>query len=208
VESQNPAGEPGPGYSTGQPGYPSQPGYPGQPGSFPPAPPAPPAKRTNGWAIASLIFGIIGGIPLGLIFGIVGLVKSGAYRSGKVLSIIGIVLSLAWIAPVAYVTPHIIKASDPGCVAAEANVKQINDKLTADQNNPEAFVADVQNMIKQLTDAAAKSKNAKARDAMTRTAADFQELLDGVRAGKAPSADLSARVEADGNAVDKECGKF
>lgn len=196
MQSQNPAGEPGPGYTPGQPGYP------------PPAPPAVPAKRTNGWAIASLIFGIIGGIPLALIFGIIGLVKAGAYRSGKVLSVIGIVLALIWIAPVAYVTPHLIKASDPGCIAAESNVQKINDKMTADANNPEAFVADLQNIIKELNDAAAKSKNAKARDAMTRTAADFQELLAGVQAGQAPSADLQARVEADGNAVDKECGKF
>jgi hypothetical protein len=167
-----------------------------------------PAKRTNGWAITGLVFSIIGGILFGLIFGVIGLVKSKTYRSGKVMSVIAIVLSLVWIAPVAYVVPHLIKAADPGCISANANVSKLNDKMAADVADPQAEVADLQGLIKELNSAAAKSKNATARDAMTRLANDFQEMLDGALAGNAPSAAMVTRIDADGKAVDKACGKF
>jgi hypothetical protein len=78
-----------------------------------------------------LIFGVLASIPLGLIFGIVGLVKSKTYRSGKVMSWIGIVLSIVWIIPVVAVlvtvAPRIAKANDeakdPGCVAVESSIR-------------------------------------------------------------------------------------
>lgn len=64
-----------------------------------------PAKRTNGFAIAGFVLTLIGLfcgyytydiVPLlGLIFSIVGLVKSKEYGSGRGLSIAGIVISLA-----------------------------------------------------------------------------------------------------------------
>src|SRR4051812_31685148 len=76
------------------PGYPNPPQQPFQPG--------PPASgpRTNGWAIASLICGLLGCIPgiaslLAIVFGIVGVKKANEPQtSGKGIAITGIVLGL------------------------------------------------------------------------------------------------------------------
>jgi hypothetical protein len=61
----------------------------------------PPGKRSNGWAIASLICGILGCVPfltgaLAVIFGILGIRKSNdpQVNSGKGLSIAGLVLGV------------------------------------------------------------------------------------------------------------------
>ncbi|MGH3858123.1 septum formation family protein [Actinokineospora sp.] len=53
---------------------------------------------TNGFAIAALVFGILGGIPLSVIFGIVALVKiRKTGQSGKGLAIAGLALSGVWL---------------------------------------------------------------------------------------------------------------
>ena len=89
-----PPGQP-PGY---QP-YP-QPGYPyGQYGQ-PPAPyPTYPTKpSTNGFAIASLILGIIGGVLLSVIFGIIALNQTkGGRQGGRGMAIAGLIISAAWV---------------------------------------------------------------------------------------------------------------
>ncbi len=95
-----PSGPPPP---YGQPHY-GQPQY-GSP--YPPPPPLPyqdagqpypaPPPRTNWWAIVSLIFGVIGGVPIGLVCGVVGLIKAKEYRAGRGMAIAGIVLSVLWI---------------------------------------------------------------------------------------------------------------
>src|SRR5450432_783256 len=61
-------------------------------------PPPQPVSKNNGWAIASLIFGIIGCIPflsgiLAVIFGIVGIKKS-PQSGGKGLAITGLILGI------------------------------------------------------------------------------------------------------------------
>ena len=194
-------------YPTGDQGA----GYPGGPGLFPPAAPVP-AKRTNGFAVASLIFGIIGGIPLGIIFGIVGLVRAKTYRSGKAMSWIGIVLSVLWIIPVAIVigigASHVSKAIDPGCTSARTTLTGMDEKIAKDANNADAFKADLQTTVSALKDAAAKTKSDKARTAMTNTAADFQALLDSLNSGTQLDAAFQTKLEADANSVDKECGAF
>jgi Domain of unknown function (DUF4190)/Septum formation len=64
----------------------------------PPPPPPPGGGGTSGFAIASLVFGIIGGIPLGIAFGIVALVRIKQRRqSGTGMAIAGITLSCLWL---------------------------------------------------------------------------------------------------------------
>lgn len=57
-----------------------------------------PPKTTSGWAIAALIFGIIGGVLLSVIFGIVALNKTKDGRQGgRGMAIAGLVLSGLWV---------------------------------------------------------------------------------------------------------------
>lgn len=94
-----PGGDP---YQQPPPG-PGVPGPPGAPGAQPwPGygyPPPPPVQRgTNGFAIAALVLGLLGAVPLGIIFGIVALrqiKRSG--QQGKGMAIAGLVLSVVWL---------------------------------------------------------------------------------------------------------------
>jgi hypothetical protein len=65
-------------------------------GGYPPmTPPDPPVKQRNGFAIAGIVLAILLVWPLGLIFSIIGLVKSKArHGAGRALSIAGIIVSL------------------------------------------------------------------------------------------------------------------
>ena len=94
-----PAYGPGPGayqepaYGPGPGGYPPPGGYPG------PGYPPPPAQKpgTNGFAIASLIFGIIGGVLLGFIFGFIALSQTKRTgQNGRGLALAGVILSSMW----------------------------------------------------------------------------------------------------------------
>ena len=109
-----PPGPPGPPPPPYGPPYGPPPGGPygpppGEPyGAYPPPPPlpypsgpgqpyyGPPPPRTNWWAIVSLIFGVIGGVLIGLVCGIVGLKKAKEYQNGRGLAITGIVFSCLW----------------------------------------------------------------------------------------------------------------
>jgi hypothetical protein len=62
-----------------------------------PTPPVPPGG-TNGFAIASLIFGIIGGILFSVVFGIVALVQiPRRNQQGKGMAIAGLIVSGVWL---------------------------------------------------------------------------------------------------------------
>jgi hypothetical protein len=71
-------------------------------------PPALPRKQTstNGWAIASLVLGIIGGSLLAIVFGLVGrsqIRRSGGRQGGLGLATAGIVLGCVWLGLIAIV---------------------------------------------------------------------------------------------------------
>lgn len=70
----------------------------GQPYGAPGPVPGPQNRKTNGFAIASLVFGIIGGVILSVIFGIIALVQINKRgQRGKGLAIAGLVLSAVWL---------------------------------------------------------------------------------------------------------------
>jgi Septum formation len=70
----------------------------GQSGQYGQYPPQPPPRSTNGFAIASLILGIIGGVLLSVIFGIIALIQTkGGRQAGRGMAIAGLVISGAWI---------------------------------------------------------------------------------------------------------------
>jgi len=84
------------------PGQPQGPYYP-PPGPYPPGPyppgpyPPQPTGATNWWAIISLIFGILGGVPVSVICGVVGLRRARAGQGGRGMAIAGLVLSAVWV---------------------------------------------------------------------------------------------------------------
>lgn len=122
-----------PQYGTGQQQYGTGPQYAAsQPYSAPPqqTPPGgygmpyqqlPPAKSgTNGFAIASLIFGVMGGVLLGFIFGFVALSQiKKRNQNGRGMAIAGLVLSTLWSLVICGVIGvAIVAANDSGTTGA------------------------------------------------------------------------------------------
>ncbi|HEY2796172.1 MAG TPA: DUF4190 domain-containing protein [Micromonosporaceae bacterium] len=173
-----------------------------------PAPAAP--QGGNGFAVTSLITGILALWPLGLIFGFLGLSRAKKVGKGKVMSWVGIVLSVIYIAATAFLYPHITKALDPGCRAAITVHGNYPDaKVTKDLNtNPTVGAADLQAEIKGFGDAAAKSKSATAKAAMMAEVGDLTNTLQGFANQTPPSAELQAKTTTDENAIIKACGGF
>ena len=174
-------------------------------------PSEPPVKGSNGFATAALIFGIIPAIPLGIGFGIAGLVRAAKVQSGKVRSWVGIILAVLWLIPTiivgAYLGSHVSKALDPGCIAGKDAITNIADKkMKADEGNVDALLKDMEDLVTQLNDAAAKSKNDAARTAIKKLADDFNEEVTTVKSGKVPSDAWEKRMETDAQAVDDACG--
>ena len=170
--------------------------------------PAAPAKVGNGFAVAGFITGLLP-LPLfGLIFSVIGLVKSTKVSKGKILSILGIVLSLAWIGVGAYVGPHVVKAADPGCrVATKLNNDYPDSKVQADSSDPAKLGADLQAIYAGLTDAAKKAKNADAKAALETYATDYGTFLQAAAQGQ-QDATLVAKLNADDDKANAACGAF
>ncbi|MGX9789408.1 septum formation family protein [Mycobacterium sp. MMS18-G62] len=87
---------------------PPPPGPAGPQGPYPPPPPlpyqeypqgyyAPPQSQTNGWAIASLILGLVGAVLFSVICGIIGLNRAKKGQGGRGMAIAGLVLSALWV---------------------------------------------------------------------------------------------------------------
>ncbi|WP_035841466.1 DUF4190 domain-containing protein [Kitasatospora azatica] len=172
---------------------------------YPPVAPQPQGK--NGFAVASLVFGLIGGILFGLVFGFIGLSRAKKVGKGKAMAWVGIVLSILWIAPIAYFVPVLLKATDPGCMAAKSTLNTYNDsKLNADQNNPDALKTDLQTLTSQLAADSAKSNNSAAKTAIKNLSDDFQQLVTAINTGTVPGDELQAKINDDAKKIDTECG--
>ncbi|SEF11670.1 DUF4190 domain-containing protein [Jiangella alba] len=71
----------------------------GPPSPWPVAPPPEPVPGTSGMATAALVFGIIGGIPLAIIFGVIALGRTANGRQqGRGLAIAGLICAGLWLA--------------------------------------------------------------------------------------------------------------
>ncbi|MBI4259673.1 MAG: DUF4190 domain-containing protein [Actinobacteria bacterium] len=101
------------GTPVGGPGsVPSQPAYPYAQAPGPPHYAQP--QRTNGFAVASLVFGIIGGVLFALIFGYVAkgqIDRSGGAQGGRGMAVAGIALGWAWLALILLYAVFIVPAS-------------------------------------------------------------------------------------------------
>jgi hypothetical protein len=93
---QGPDVPPAPTPPAPQPPAPS--GYQAPDGNYGYSAPAP--QKTNGFAIASLVFGIIGGVLLALVFGYIALSqikRSGGQQGGRGLALAGVTLGWVWL---------------------------------------------------------------------------------------------------------------
>lgn len=208
----------------GQPQY-QQPQYGG--GYYPP-----PVKQGNGFAVAGVILAIF--VPLlGLIFSIIGLVKSGARAgAGKALSIVGIVLSIVIGAGASIAVALAVNsvahstAADPGCISAERAAGQMGSTLnadgtalTADENNPSAaqtdlqkFQTDMQSLQAQLSSAHAQAQHQVVKTKIAALTGDISALdasLQAIEHGDTSAASqmntIASKLQSDGDALDSTC---
>src|SRR5215469_7507977 len=220
-----------PGYGPAQPPsdqpYGSPPPYGGAPydtgGYYPPPP-----KQGNGFAIAGIILAIL--LPLfGLIFSIIGLVKSKARAgAGKTLSIVGIVVSVILMAGGAalIVVASTSTAADPGCISAESAARQMTNTLHADesamssdQSNASAERTDIQKFVTDMSTLQAKWTAAEGQAqhqsvkaqiaAVISDMSTFNTSLQAVAQGNAsqvsPMESAASKLQSDSNALDSTC---
>jgi Domain of unknown function (DUF4190)/Septum formation len=117
---------------------------PGQPQPYPPQPYAqygqqpayPPPRSTNGFAIASLILGILGVILLSVIFGIIALsqTKDGK-QAGRGMAIAGLVISGAWILLAVMVVVALIVFGNGSVRATDVKVGECIETTPAEMAN-------------------------------------------------------------------------
>jgi hypothetical protein len=165
-------------------------------------------RHGNGFATAALVFGILPTPVFGIGLGITGLVRSERNGRGKTRSVTGIVLGLVWAGLLAYVTPHLMKAVDPGCSSFKGTTMTAYDKVIGDLNADAAqstLVPDIKTAIANLESAAAMSKSEAAKTALTNLAAQLSTVRAGAAKGTVTGSDITA-LNADGSAADTACG--
>jgi hypothetical protein len=210
----------------GQPQY-GQPQY-GQPqygggGNYPS-----PLKQGNGYATAGIILAIFAPV-LGLIFSIIGLVKSKARAgAGKGMSIAGIALSLVVCVVAGISLANIAQstAADPGCIRAEDAAGQMNTTLDADgaaisrdAGNPSALrtdlrktQTDLQSLQQQLSGAQGQamhqvvtSRIGTLTSDVSTLSADLQAIENGDTSQASQMNALATKLRRDGDALDSTC---
>ena len=166
-----------------------------------------PTKQSNGFAVAALIFGVIGAVLFGLLFGFIGLSRAKkAGGKGRAMAWTGIIFSLLWIvgggAVFVTIGPNLVKAANPGCIAA----KDVLTRTSRLQAGGDSLKADLVSIADGLGAAAAKSTDARATKAIKDLAADYQEFADAIDGNASAGADLNNRLKTDSAAVDQACG--
>jgi Septum formation len=111
------------------------PPYQAPPGYYPQPQPA----KTNWWSVASLITGLLGMVPLGVIFGIVGLNRAKYGQGGRGLAIAGLVVSGLWVMGAAALVVFMLTIGK-GTVSA-TDVK-VGDCLKEIPDNAKVFTVD------------------------------------------------------------------
>ena len=189
--TQPPAGQPLPPYGQLPPPH-------GAGGDHPPTlPPAAPVKRVNAFAVTGIVLGLLIW-PLGLLFSVIGLVKSKARAgSGKVLSIVGIVISLAGAAAFIFTVVQVsrLRAGDPGCIAAENESTAMMDPFSADisaiiqyegtaaeRAAVQRFIGHAQALRSELTVAAAKAQRQPVQVKIVIMTGDLDTMTSGLQA--------------------------
>lgn len=226
TDGSAPGGYPPSSYPTSSaPSYPtsSAPGYPtggSATGGYPtggvaaagPAPYQPAAPRgTSGVAVAGLVLSVLF-FPLGFLLSLIALLLTGkGGKKGRGLAVTGLLISLVVGGGVGFVYNKYIKdnlknistLTDPGCDKGKDVI--LAGPTINDSTDPAAVKTNLQTIITGLDAAAAASKNADVKAAITALSKDYGQLVTALTKGTVPPADLITRVEADGNRIDELC---
>jgi hypothetical protein len=174
--------------------------------------PSPTQPQPNWAATASLIAGILGvtaiGALLGLGFGAVALIRARRIHTGKVRAWTGIILSLLWIGAFAYVTPHIVKAADPGCTTFKEKALPLYNRAIEDLNTSRTRGQtrdDMASAVAGLASAAAKSKNTQARQALLTLTHQLTTASKDQITGRIPTS-VMRTLNIDAVNADNACG--
>jgi hypothetical protein len=216
--------QPAPQFGADQPQYGEQPQY-GQPGFGAPGAPGgyggyvPPQQEKNGFSIAGLILCFL---PLfGLIFSILGLVRSGKIGGkGRGLAIAGLVLSLVFAGGYTAIGVALSKSTqlDPGCTSAESSFRSMQSKLTADgnklttdggnqatlQSDLTLLSTDLTNMKSALDSALSQAKKQEVKDKLQALDGDLTTMLNGLKAIQTGDTSQLNSFEAAANRIGPE----
>lgn len=199
----------------GQPQY-GQPQY-GAPGQYPgPGGYGPQPKQGNGFSVAGVCLCVI---PLlGLIFSIIGVVKSKARGgAGKTLGIVGIVLSILFAVGYGVASASIggSTAADPGCISAEASSRQLVNQMQSDSGNMTKMQSDMQSLESGLQHAQSIAVHQSVKDAIGKMASDLTGMTNALNAMQKGDTSQGSAVEnyakklgPDGDTIDRICTPF
>lgn len=171
--------------------------------------PATDGRRRNGVATGALIAGVAGIAVLpGVVLGIVGLRRARVSGVGRVRSVLGILLSVAWAVGIGVVLTAGSPGRDPGCsgfARAGARVSASALGLLSGSAHRGSVLAAVDRAIGELNSEAAVARSVGVRDALAATVNDLQVSLARVLAGGRVPASTGAALRQDLAVVRARC---
>jgi serine/threonine-protein kinase len=176
-----------------------------------PLPPYPgdPYPR-NGFATAALVFGILPVPPLGVIFGVVGLVRARRRRGvGRNRALLGIVFAVLWSIPIgnglATGWSHLSHRLDPACIGVVVYTGQVEARVRGDGNDVHAIVVELTTAAAELRADAAKSTHPQTAADLRTAAGHIDTLRADIAAGRTPSSALTAHLTDDVKKIQTDC---
>jgi hypothetical protein len=168
-----------------------------------------PAKRTmNVFAVFAIILSVLVA-PLGFVFSIIGLVRSGRLRVGRTLSIVALVISLLVTGAGGYAAYRVANV-DPACKAADQAYAKYSPQIKRGPTGDKVDVPWSQAVVglaNALYAAIDKAKNPALKEALQNATNDQYELVvTPVTGGDMQAA--SAKASADRNRISDLCGPF
>jgi hypothetical protein len=147
-------------------------------------------------------------IDPGLVFAVAGLRRVAAGAPGRARCWAAIALALCWAAAGAYVVPHLIKASDPGCRDYKGPALTAYNQVISDFNGhrPGAVNRDLSRAITALTQAVSASQDTATSHDLARLTAQLKTVRAEIRSGTIVSGTTLGTLNRDAARADSDCG--
>lgn len=141
--------------------------------------------------------------------GVLGLRRAVGTGHGRVRCWTAMVLPLAWAGTAGYLVPHLIRASDPGCMVYQDTALTAYNRVVDDVSRGAArdvLTRDLTSAIRQIDDAAADSRDTAATRSLHALSAGLRTALADVRAGGSVPRHGLAALDQDTERADDACG--